>query len=206
MGSVKGNVDEEGVVAFLCHAEELDGVVTDDFAPVFAAFPESAEFRVGGIPGIFAFGEGTVVARIGLLGHAAADVVGDGEDVFGIRFDVPFAREVGVVSSSCELLGPEKVLFFIGGLEIPGGFFGLPEKDACVEHVAAGNADRYAPGTHVVSTTEVRATLGEAVEIRSFDFAVTERADRIEALVVREDEEEVGLVGSDCRERCGAGE
>ena len=61
------------------------------------------------------------------------------------------------------------------------------------QHVAAGHADRTAPRTHVVGAGELRAALGQSIEIRCVDVSVAQVCHRLVALVVGEDEKHVRL-------------
>ena len=96
--SVKGDVHEEGVVGFLCHPEIIDGVIADDFAPVFSAFPEAAELHVERAPLVGLSFDRPVVARFRLFRHSATNMSSDCKCLRRVSSDVPLSCEEGFVA------------------------------------------------------------------------------------------------------------
>jgi len=64
------------------------------------------------------------------------------------------------------------------------------------EHGAAGHTDGAAHGTHDVGVGEGRAISDEHVHVRCFDLGIAEGRDGVESLIVGEEEEDIGLLGS----------
>ena len=64
------------------------------------------------------------------------------------------------------------------------------------QHGSAGNADRTAEGPRAVVAAKAESILGEAVEVRSLDLLISMRPDGVRPLIVGEEEDDVGAVGS----------
>lgn len=187
---IKCEVEEEGFGVAGGMAEEVGGISGEDFAPVLAAFPETA---VGGIPrepGIRLSGRGALVGGIDGAGHPWSDVHRMLEDLVGVGLHMPFARHVGFVACPGEELAPEAVLLeFL--VELFFGGVSAPERASGVERGAAGDADRAVPCAHVVGTGEGGAGFDESIEVGGLDALVAEGMNRFIGLVVGEDEEDV---------------
>ena len=114
------------------------------------------------------------------------------ERVFRLGFHVPLAGEVSVVAGLLHVLGPEPTR-----LSLLLGFFvdpiGAPEVAAGIEHGPAGDTHGAAPRSLVERLREGRAASHEPIEVRRLDLIATERPDRLVALVVRKDEENIGF-------------
>jgi hypothetical protein len=63
------------------------------------------------------------------------------------------------------------------------------------QHRAAGHADCAARAAHNVGVSERRAAGDQAVHHRRDELGVSEGANGVEALVIREEENDVGTVG-----------
>jgi len=64
------------------------------------------------------------------------------------------------------------------------------------EHGPAWHANGATHGSHDVSVGEGRAMSDELVHVRGFDLGVAQGCDGVESLIVGEEEEEIGLLGS----------
>ena len=201
---VECDVHEKRPLIFLGGADVADRVVRDDFAPVLATLPKAVELHVVRAPRIRFVGEWSVIALWCLVRHAAANMSSDLKRLVGGSLDVPFAGEKSLVPRAAHDLRPEIVEFlFTGGLLFVGRFFTAtqslrrrlrpPNVPPGYEHVSAGHADRAAPRAHVVRAGELRATARESVEVRRVDVGQSKRADRLEALVIGEEEQHVRL-------------
>lgn len=158
-------------------AEEVDGGVGEDF---------------GGGAGFGAFGGERLAEREvtdldgELVGHTAeedglAGVEGAGEGVGAV---VPFAGDVGTPAVLAQLVGP-------GGL-VAQILAYAEEGTAGEEHGAGGDADGALEAAHDMGFGEGGAGAYEAIEVGGLDARVAEGADGVGALIVGEQEDEVG--------------
>lgn len=174
---VEGEVHEEGFCVVLSGffggvAEEVYGVVGENFRPVFASLPEAAEFGVGGVPqGWLAFNGAVIAEGAFVFWHSGANAGDVVEEVFGGDADVPFPGEVGFVSERLHSVGPEggvELVLLGGGLffeishSLAGGV-GSPKCFAGDEHGSGGDADGARPGSHVEAMGELDALAGKLV-------------------------------------------
>ena len=191
---VEGDVHEERIVAFFGILEKTKRIVGDHLAPVLATLPEPFEALVPGLPRIGLALVRAVVALAGLVRHSAAYVTGDVEGLLGLRPNVPLPGHVGAIARLLEMLGPETpgLALLLAG---PVDLVGLPDETPGVDHRPAGDADRAAPGAHIVGVGEARPRADDAVEVRRLDLIIAEGVDGVVALVVGEDEEKIGFRG-----------
>jgi hypothetical protein len=72
------------------------------------------------------------------------------------------------------------------------------------KHRAAGQTDRRGHGTHAICVTEMEALLDQAIEIGRANLVVSQCVNRVPALVIRKNKQNVRpliLFRSDCRQR-----
>ena len=194
MRRVEGDVHEERIVTVFGIGKKIDRIVGDNFAPVLAALPEPLEALVPGLPLIGLALVRAVVALAGLVRHSAAHMGGNIEGLLRLGPNVPLAGHVGAVAGLLQVLRPETAslaLLFGGPVDLER----LPDRAPGVDHRPAGDADRAAPGTHIVGVGEGRSRADDPVEVRRLDLIVAQGVDGLVALVVGEDEEKVGLGG-----------
>ena len=107
----------------------------------------------------------------------------------GSAIIVPFADADGRVAGFSKLFRPERR----AGRDVARvqRCEGTVEASARKEHGAARDADRSDRRSHAERVSESEAAVNEAVEIRSFDVAVPECGDGVEALIVTQEEQDV---------------
>ena len=194
MRSVKGDVHEEGVVGFLRHPEIVDGVVADDFTPVFSAFPEAAELHVERAPLVGLSFNRPVVSRFCLLRHSAANVASDFKGFRRVGSDVPLSGEECLIANRLQKLRPHPAFLSVQLIGFCMILFRVPQPLSADEHHSTGHADRAVPAAHVVRMSERRPGIDEAIQVRRLNLFIASRVDRVEALVVGKNEQDVRLV------------
>ena len=124
--------------------------------------------------------------RVGVA-HAAEEdglaVLEGAEDRLGAV--VPFTGDEGGIPGLAELLGPGGLAFEL--------VLDAEERAAGHEHGPRRHADGAAVAAHDVGVAEHGAGLREPVEVRRADVVVAQRVDRVEPLVVAEQEEDIGF-------------
>ena len=177
--TVGSEVAEERLVAGLL-LDEIDRGVGEQFHRVLAADPLVLELVVGA----------DVLERefVGVA-HAAEEdgmaLLEGAEDRLGAV--VPFTGDEGGVPGLAELLGPGGLAFEL--------VVDAEERAAGHEHGPRRHADGAAGAAHDVGAAEHGAGLREPVELRRADVVVAERVDRVEPLVVAEQEEDIWFRG-----------
>ena len=66
-----------------------------------------------------------------------------------------------------------------------------PDEPPRIEHVTRRDANRSVSSSHIVGIRKRSARISEAIQIRRTNFLVPKRSDRLVALVIREDEEDI---------------
>ena len=190
MRRVERDVHEEWLVRFSGVFEKADRFVTDDFAPVLSAFPVTAFGFVVRTPFVLLAFDGSFVTFGSLFWHSCPNRSDMVEDFWRFEFYMPFTREIGFVASVMHLQRPNP----IGGLLfLQIKLVGMPDKSAGIEHRSAGHANRAAPRSHIVSVPKLGALASKLVQVGSFDFLVPGLANRVVAVIVGEDHNDVGL-------------
>ena len=191
VGSGVGDVAEERLRARgrVMLVDKLDGGVGEQLGGEAGAEARAGQFAVGG----------AVVERdLGVIGHAAehhALAVLEGAEPGGLAV-VPFAGAEGGVAVLAEEFAHE----FLAGERL--GVHGEPGFSG-VEHGAARHADGAAVAAEDVVVAEADAVAGEAVDDGRLDVRVAVGGDGVGALVVGEEEKDVGLRGAGGGGRCG---
>ena len=219
IGHIKGNVrhgvgevEEEGLVLVrLDKVHGLLGVATGDGALINGEFDDFFVLHEGSFPlgeGGLGIGPKDVHSGRSALGFSfvvgVVHVVGVGNteigieavllrEGFGVMAEVPFSEAGGGVALSFEVIGDG----VLGGIEPAGGG---GEEDVLVHfdplRVAAGEeggSGRGADGRGDHEAGELASFLGEAIDVGRLDFGGAEAAEIAVALVVGEDNDEVGL-------------
>ena len=107
--------------------------------------------------------------------------------------------KIGGIPGLVQALRPESMGLPLG-LEVLVQALHGPEEAAGVQHGAAGDADRAAPGTHVVGVGEEGALSDQSIQVGGVDLTIAGGADGVEALVVGEQEEDIRRFGAERRE------
>ena len=183
-----------------------DGVVGQDFRPVFPSLPETAESWIGRIPEVglscnrAMITNGVFFVAATIVRHPGTDMGDVIEEFVGVDADMPFSSEIGLVTQPAHAAPPVAVVewFLLGrtlfldlvdsllnGVGVPKGFSG-------VEHGSGGNADRPRPGPHVKALSKLGSLTCQAIEIRSEDGRIIVGAERVVGLIIRENEENIG--------------
>lgn len=71
---------------------------------------------------------------------------------------------------------------------------GVPNKSARIEHRSTRHANRSAPCTHVVGVVESCSCPSDRINVGSLDFVVSRCVDRVVAMVIRKDKQDVRFV------------
>ena len=67
----------------------------------------------------------------------------------------------------------------------------MPERTACNQHGAARQADCADHGTHAIGIIKGEAARRQSIQVRRPNLGITERSNRIRAMVVGENEKDV---------------
>ena len=89
----------------------------------------------------------------------------------------------------------------LGLADVVSHFLSVPNKSACVQHMATRNANSAAPASHIVGVTECGSTVYESIEVRRINIGVTMSTNRLIALIIRENKEDVRFVGESARNK-----
>ena len=133
-----------------------------------------------------------VDGHVPVVGHAAEhDLVAFGETpVEGLATVVPLAGTPGPVALASQRLPEHRVL--LG--DAAAGVAQVEQRSTRVQHGPARHADGAMGAAGNVRVCESRAPGDQAVDVRRRNGTVAECADGVEALVVGEEQQDVGLL------------